>query len=439
MKAVLDWVWKQDSAAPPWARFLRYVARLFYVSVRELVDGKLSLHAMSLVYTTLLSLVPLLAVSFSVLKAFGVHNQVEPLLNTLLLPLGEKGAEITHTIITFVDNVKVGVLGAVGLALLIYTVVSVIQKIEDAFSFIWQIRRRRNFSQAFSSYVSIILVGPVLLFSALGFGAWVMSTSVVQSLLAIEPLGRTAFFAGRMMPLILIGAMFSFAYAFLPNTRVRFGAAVTGGFVAALLWQLTGQAFASFIVTSIRYEAIYSGFAILILFMIWLYLSWLILLLGAQIAFYHQHPQLLSRVAEGARPTHEQREYAGLAIMTVAGRRHYDGTVPVTLDDLTDALNIHAAHLVRETVDRLLAGRLLTETADDPPAYVPARALDRIALKEVLDAVRRNGKARLPAQGGFESVTGVLGELDAAAERTLHGRTVQDLVLPDADQASKTS
>ena len=110
----------------------------------------------------------------------------------------------------------------------------------------------------------------------------------------------------------------------------------------------------------------------------------------------------------------------------------------MTLDDLTMALNIHSAVMVRETVDRLLAGRLLTETADHPPAYMPARALDRITLKEVLDAVRRNGSARSAVQDRFESVAGVLEELDAAAAQILHGRTVQDLVLRDATPASNT-
>ena len=110
----------------------------------------LTLQAMSLVYTTLLSLVPLIAVSFSVLKGFGVHNQVEPMLSSVLAPLGDKGAEITSKIIEFVENTKAGVLGSLGLVLLFYTVVSLIQKIERSFNFTWRISKPRPFAQRFS-------------------------------------------------------------------------------------------------------------------------------------------------------------------------------------------------------------------------------------------------------------------------------------------------
>ena len=147
--------------------FLIKALRLLYVAVREFSEGQLTLRAMGLVYTTLLSLVPLIAVSFSVLKAFGVHNQVEPFLYNFLSPLGSKGAEITRKIIGFVENIKVGVLGSIGLAMLIYTVISLIQKIEDAFNYIWKIKRPRSFARRFSDYMSVILIGPVLIFSAI--------------------------------------------------------------------------------------------------------------------------------------------------------------------------------------------------------------------------------------------------------------------------------
>ena len=117
-------------------RYLVFVSRVMHLLIKELLGGQLNLRAMSLVYTTLLSIVPLLAVSFSVLKGFGVHNRIEPLLYNLLLPLGPKGVEITDNIIGFVENVKVGVLGSIGTVMLIYTVIALLQKIESAFNFV---------------------------------------------------------------------------------------------------------------------------------------------------------------------------------------------------------------------------------------------------------------------------------------------------------------
>jgi membrane protein len=164
-------------------------ARFVYALARDLAEGQLTLRAMSLVYTTLLSLVPLLAFSFSVLKGFGVHRQVEPLLYEFLQPLGEKGAEITEQIIGFVDNVRGDVLGGIGLALLIYTVISMIQKVEDTFNYIWQVQKSRSLARRFSDYLSVILVGPVLMVTAMGLLATISSSAAMQAIAEVEPFG----------------------------------------------------------------------------------------------------------------------------------------------------------------------------------------------------------------------------------------------------------
>jgi len=170
-------------------RWIIVPVRLLIVLTRQLLQGQLNLRAMSLVYTTLLSVVPLLAVSFSVLKGFGVHNQVEPLLTNFLAPLGPRGEELTGNIIGFVENIKVGVLGSLGLVLLLYTVVSLIQKVEASFNYVWQVERLRGLAQRFSNYLSVILIGPVLVFTALGVTATAMSNVLVQQLMSVEPFG----------------------------------------------------------------------------------------------------------------------------------------------------------------------------------------------------------------------------------------------------------
>ena len=141
-------VWNIDveKLGRPQALLLKFV-RLLVVCVHDLSESMINLRAMSLVYTTLLSLVPLLAVSFSVLKGFGVHNQMEPMLANFLSPLGPKGLEISATIIDFVENMNVGVLGSLGLAMLVYTVITLIQKMEEAFNEIWRVRRQRSFAR----------------------------------------------------------------------------------------------------------------------------------------------------------------------------------------------------------------------------------------------------------------------------------------------------
>jgi YihY family inner membrane protein len=272
---------------------------------------------MSLVYTTLLSLVPLLAFSFSVLKGFGVHRQVEPLLYEFLQPLGPKGAEITDQIIGFVENVKGGVLGGVGLALLVFTVISMIQKIEDTFNYIWQVQKARSIARRFSDYLSVILVGPVLMVTAMGLLASITSSAAMQRIAEIEPFGSLAGHHMRQPRALQPGGAAVHLHLRLRAEYARrLGAALTGGVLAGAGWTTGGSLFATFVVTSTRYAAIYSSFAIAIVALIWLYLSWLILLIGAQIAFYVQYPAPARRPQSQLKLSIAQVERLALASCT---------------------------------------------------------------------------------------------------------------------------
>src|SRR5215831_6494225 len=189
---------------PPWKAFAVLTARLAIVLFRDVMTGGLTLWAMSLVYTTLLSMVPLLALSFSVLKAFGVHNRIEPTPQDLLAPLGEQGHEITSRLIEFIDHMNVGVLGSLGLALLIYTVVSLMEKIEESFNSIWHVTQLRSIGERYSRYLSVLLIGPILIFSAVGITAIALNSDVVQRVLAIEPFGNLLLGVGKLMPYALV-------------------------------------------------------------------------------------------------------------------------------------------------------------------------------------------------------------------------------------------
>ncbi|CAN0575897.1 unnamed protein product, partial [Ectocarpus sp. 12 AP-2014] len=273
----------------PWT-WLYKTGRSLYALARDVISGNLTLHSMSLVYTTLLSIVPLLALSFSVLKALGVHQRMEPFLYQFFEPMGPQGIQIAEQILGFVDNMKVGVLGSVGLALLVYTVVSLVQKIERSFNMIWRVPDMRSMAQRFSNYLSVIMVGPLLMVSAIGVSATIFSSSIVQSLIAIEPFGSLIIVLTRFTPFMLVVGAFTFVYVFIPNTRVKLRYAFIGGLVAGVSWQAAGMLFASFVAGSAKYEAIYSSFAIGIILLIWIYLNWMILLLGASLSFYLQNP-----------------------------------------------------------------------------------------------------------------------------------------------------
>jgi membrane protein len=425
-------VWEVElSSLPWWKAWLTRVLRVFYVVIRDLLEGQLTLRAMSLVYTTLLAMVPLLAVSFSVLKGLGVHNQIEPLLLNFLKPMGERGVELTARIIGFVDSVKAGVLGALGLAFLIYTVISLIQKIELACNDTWHVSRSRPLSQKFSDYLSVILIGPVLVFSALGITASVMSTAVVQKMVAIQVFGSLMELATKLVPYVLMAAAFTFVYIFVPNTRVRFRSALTGGLVAGVLWEASGWGFASFVVKSAKYTAIYSGFAVIIMFMIWLYLSWLIVLVGASVAYYHQHPESVTAYRRELRLSNRMQEKLALLVMFLVGKNYYDNLPALTLEEFAQSFNVPMEAL--EPIMEALEGYgLLTQTGHEPPTYLPARPLDTAGLKDVLDAVRGANEIndlKPQSESAELAVEQLVDHLDQAMARALRGSTLKELAL----------
>jgi len=438
-KRLRDLVWKENiDALPPLRGRAVTTLRVIYVVARDLADGQLTLRAMSLVYTTLLSLVPLLAVSFSVLKAFGVHNQIEPMLLNLLAPLGDKGVEITTRIIGFVDNMKAGLLGSLGLAFLIYTVISLLQKIERTFNFTWHVTQNRRFSQRFSDYLSVVLIGPVLVFSAIGITASVLSMDVVQKLAAIEPFGNLIELGSRLVPYLLIIAAFTFIYSFIPNTRVRTGSALVGALVAGILWETTGWVFASFIVTSTKYTAIYSTFATLIIFMIWLYLSWLILLLGASIAFYHQHREFLTSERRDFRLSNRMKEKLTLVMLAYIVQNFTRNGPAWSLEALAQRLRT-PLEVIDPLLQTLVHKGMLTRTDDVPARYLPARPLEQMEIQQVLMAVRSADEddylnvGRLPSE---PLVQQILERLEQSETQALSGKTAQDLASREVAIAS---
>ncbi len=399
-------------------------ARILYAVIRDVLSGQLTLHAMSLVYTTLLSVVPLLALSLSILKAFNVQDRFTPMLWSFFEPMGEKGLELHNSVLHFIDNIKFGVLGAVGFVLLFYTVVSLVQKIETSFNTIWHAPELRSLSQRFSNYLSVILVGPVLVVAALSVTATTMSSSIVQNLMAIEPFGTLIVAIGRLMPFLMIISAFTFFYILMPNTRVRFRSAFVGGAVAGALWQTTSLLFTSFVVGSTKYDAIYSGFAVGIVLLIWLYANWLILLVGSSIAFYHQHG---SHIGAG-RDTElapDLLHAAGLDVLCRVARRHQLDQEPLAQAELEADIHLPAI-LTRALVERLIELGLLYWVGDKSDRLALAASSDQISVRHVLDLLdqdRGHLRQNLRAPAAIEHAL--------ARAQTARGESLGELSLRD--------
>jgi membrane protein len=429
----LNYIWAYDASEPNlnssrWRHFLQ----ILIMTGQDFMSGMLTLRAMSLVFTTLLSIVPLLAVSISVLKGFGVHDQLQPALTSLLAPLGDSSAEISSQIVGFVDNIKIGVLGALGLSLLFFTVMSLIQKIEAAFNQAWRLEGNRNLMQRFSSYLSVVLVGPVLIFSAVGIIASLSSNSLLDPLNQLPHVNEVIFLVGYLLPYLLIVVAFMFIYLLVPNTRVKAKSAFLGAVAAGFLWKSVGALFTYFVSASTSYTAIYSGFAIVLMFMVWLYLSWLILLVGSTISYYHQHPERLLWHQSTIRLSARMREQLALQVMR---------NIALCYDQQSEMSPtvVNLAHYQKAPIDTLMRmlgaleqDGLVCQSNDETSQFIPSRSLSQITLLDILHSARdADANSQALKFHSDEPVSKLLKQIESDLETRLGQQTLSDLINVD--------
>lgn len=416
--------------AAPRPRYVRWplaALRLAAAVLRDVREGNLSLRATSLVYITFLSLAPLLALSFSVLKGLGVHDALEPFLLNLVEPLGPQGQDIVARVTGFVDNMRVGVLGAVGLVTLVWSVVSLMGQIEKAFNDIWRVPRARPFVLRVRDYLSVLLIGPVFIFVSMALTTALRHADFLEKFLGSGTLGGVTEVIGTLAAWALFIMAFAALYMFIPYTRVRPLPALAAGAVTGALWKVLGWLFGVFVAGSASYAAIYSAFAALILFMIWTYVGWLIVLAGASVAYYMQNPsnQRLSRRARHLSP--RVREKISLLVAAEVGTAFYSGLAPPGVAQLSGALSLPAA-AVEDVAEDLVKSGFLAPTGRG--GFIPGRPFDATTVDDMLRAIRSAGEghglgfadSKTPA-----AVQAALAAQEAALKDALGGITLKQL------------
>ncbi len=405
---------------------LMRVARFPAALLRDLLDGDLNMRAMSLVYTTLLSIVPLMAFSFSILKGLGEQGGLESFLMQFFRPMGPAAVELTSRVMGFVDNVRGGVLGSLGVAFLLYTVITTIQKVESSFNFVWRVEKPRSWGRRLSEYISVMIIAPIVLFSVVGLFATAQSTALSQWLQRTAGLGPAFDLIAQVGPYVIVAAFFSFAYSFIPNTRVRILPALLGGVFAGVLWALVGRVFATFIAYSTQMTAIYTGFAIVLSVLVWIYLNWLILLTGAQLSFYAQYPQYLPHGHHPVELTGRAREYLGVSAMHLIGRDYAQGRTRWTTSALASELDVPGVALA-SVLSSLESAELLLATEKE--FWVPARAMENIHVLEIIDASRSAGAGRVAVNvHATSAVSAMMDDIDQAIRERVGRRTLSDLI-----------
>src|SRR5882757_7988789 len=283
--AFLDWCFFGPASTRPGLLALLIRTLSYpYAVVRDLWRGDINLRAMGLVYTTLLSLIPLLAFSFAILKVFGAHHDLEPIVYEFFRPTGPEAAgQLTRRVMQFADRVSSGIVGSVGFALLAWTLLDTIKKVEDSFNYLWRVEQPRSFGRRIAEYLSLLIVGPLLLVAFIGLSHATIASAPMQEVARMPFMERLPGTLIAIAPYVMVTAFFMGVYMFVPNTRVQWRPALAGALAGGVVWAAVGKMFTAFVVYSTRLTIVYAGFAFIVVALVWTYLGWLILLAGAQL------------------------------------------------------------------------------------------------------------------------------------------------------------
>jgi membrane protein len=404
-------------------RVLRYA----YAVLRDLSRGDINLRAMGLVYTTLLSLIPLLAFSFAIVKVFGGHRDFQPIVYEFFRPVGDAAAaELTSRVMQFAGHVSSGVVGSLGLALLAWTLIGTIKKVEDSFNFVWHVEQPRSFARRLAEYTTLLIAGPLLLVGFVGLTHAALSSAPVQEVVRLPLLQRLRGTGIALAPYAMVTAFFTALYMMVPNTRVHWRAALIGALVGGVVWAAIGKMFTAFVVYSTRLTIVYAGFAFMVAALLWTYFGWLILLAGAQLSFYVQNPAYLRLGLQPLRLSSVELEQLALKLMYFVARTHVAGGRRWSVNRLADELGLPGIAVAQMATALERAGLLIVTEEDE---LVPARDISGIGVNEILDIARNQRSGHLaPRSLPVPPVDRVLAGLEETRRSRFAGVTLRDLV-----------
>lgn len=375
----------------PRKTFLIKQLRIIMLAFRGFSEDELQVRASALTYYTLLAIVPVVAMGFGIAKGFGLEMFLERQLREVFTGRDEIFNWIMNFSHSMLETTHGGIMAGVGLIVLLYTIIIVLIYIEDSFNSIWQIKQSRTISRRVSDYFAIMFVGP--LFLILSSAATVFLSTQLSDFAQLQILGPMVRFGISMVPYLLIWIVFAIVYMVMPNTKVRIGSAVVGAVIAGTLFILAQWIYINFQVGVSQYNAIYGSFAALPLLLIWIRLSWLIVLFGAEICFANQNVEHYEFEYEAKNISSYNKKVLAIYMYHLMAKRFEEGQPPLTPPQISNALEI-PIKFVRELIDDLMEVRLVSETRSDHSkehSYQPASDINKVTIRTVVDKLDHKG------------------------------------------------
>ncbi len=421
-------VWRLEVGGIP--HFLITRLRLFIIAWNKFNEDRCTLRASALTYLTLLQVVPIVAVSFSLFKAFGglekIESKIKPLILDNLTP--GSGEIVVRYIEQFSENIHAGAIGIVGFCFLILFAIFMLGNIENSLNELWGVTKSRSFFKKIAIYWTIMTISPLFIAGSLTLTTYLQSPAVVQKILELPYVRELLFF---IIPLVLTWAAFTLIYYFMPNTSVSIVAALEGGIIAGTLWEAAKWGYTLYNAKVVTYSKIYGSLGAIPIFLIWIFLTWVIVLLGAEVSVAEQNLKVISREMLLPNPSHALREFVTLRVAMEIGENFLSGKQPASIPEIAEKLGI-TPKLVEESIE-LLEGKQLVQRIDSVAAkrFSPARPLEDIKIRDILDIVRYHGNTVFELHEGIENqaVKDLFRRLEDTRIEALNDLTLRDLIL----------
>ena len=376
----------------PLRRAIANTVKVVVIAVRTFLDDKVMTRAAALTYSTLFAIVPILALIFAVARGFGFENIVTGLLKNGIIGENESLNSVMQFIDGYMQYVSSGAFIGIGLLFLLFSVYSLADGIEANLNSIWHVKKSRRMGRKITDYFSLILLIPIGIICLCGMSA--LASSVLSHMEGFQLLGGFAkFIIEDALPYVVAGLILTGFYIFMPNTKVRFKYAIIPGIIAGCLFQALQNLYFNGQFSLSSYNAIYGGFAALPLFLLWLNVSWAIILFGCELAYVSQNNDNFNYFKEPEKISRRHEDFYSLMVMACICKRFNRHETALTRKELADELHIPLRYVVSSLDTLTDSGLLETVLQNDErePAYVPATDTKQLTVVKVLSAINNSG------------------------------------------------
>ena len=384
--------------------FLRQL-RTFLLSVRGFVEDKCKFRASALTFFTLLSIVPVIAMMFGVAKGFGLQDRVESaIMSNFQSEEQESQRQVVEKIVTFaktlLDEAKGGVVAGIGVVFLFWSIIKLLGNIESSFNDIWGVKKSRSIGRKFSDYLSLVLICPILLAISSSLTVIVSSKilEIIQGYAFFRFLGPIVEFLLKLLPYCTVWITFTFIFIFMPNTKVKLKSGLVAGIVAGTIFQFVQWGYIKFQIGVASYGAIYGSFAALPLFLLWLQISWLVVLFGAELSFANQNVETYEFEPDSLSASYSFKKLVSLLIAHELIRDFCDAKGPSKASEISHRLEI-PIRLARLSLYELVEAGLLSEVKINGGrdiAYQPGVDVSMLTVEYVVSSLEKKGKSNVP-------------------------------------------